>query len=169
MPGLGDLDVRILRELMEDGRIPITRLAERVGAPRTTVASRLARMEEAGLVEGYRAVVSAERLGYRITAFVLVKVRRTRPVGGRSNQELLAERIVEMTSSDRRLPWVEEAHIITGEYDLLLKVRASELDQLTRFLISFMATHEDVVQTHTLLSLERVHEDHSPRLPSRKD
>jgi len=161
---LDELDIRILAELLKNGRIPLTKLAKKLRVPRTTVNSRLCKLEELGLIRRYRAEIAVEKLGYRLTAFVLVKVRRTKPIDGMSNQEVLARRLVEQTMSSPHLPWVEEAHIITGEYDLLLKVRASELDQLTRFLIAYMATHDDVVQTHTLIALETIHEDHSPPL-----
>lgn len=161
---LDELDLRILSELSRDGRVPLSRLAQRLRVPRTTVNFRLLRLREEGIVGGFRAEIPPEKLGYRLVAFVLVKVRRTRPIDGMSNQEVLARSLVRQTAEDPSLPWVEEAHIITGEYDLLLKVRARELDQLTRFLIAHMATHDDVVQTHTLLALETVHEDHTPPL-----
>jgi DNA-binding Lrp family transcriptional regulator len=95
---------------------------------------------------------------------VLVKVKRGGLRGDKSNQEALAERIVSECASRKGLPWVEEAHIITGEYDLLLKVWAREWEELTNFLIKYMPEHSDVVQTHTMLVLKAVHQDRNPPL-----
>jgi DNA-binding Lrp family transcriptional regulator len=159
---LDELDRAILCALALNARAPLSEIARRLNAARTTVSERLEKLEREGVIKGYRVEVDFGKLGYRYLAFVLVKVRRGGLRGDKSNQEALAERIVSDCLTREGLPWVEEAHIITGEYDLLLKVRAREWEELTNFLIRYMPEQQDVVQTHTMLVLKAVHEDHSP-------
>ena len=153
---MDELDLAILRELQRDGRISVAEIARAVGKPRTTVAARLEKLVREGVVRGFRPLLDHAKLGYPLTAFVLMKVRRTRPVSGKSNQLVLVEKLLE-----ERLPgiWIEEAHIITGQYDVLLKLRAKSMDDLTRFLIVHLASHPDVVHTETCMALVTVGED----------
>lgn len=161
---LDELDKALLRELTANARVPLAEVARRLGAARTTLAERLEKLERGGYIRGYSAQLDPRKLGYRFVAFILVKARRGGLRGEKSNQELLAEKIVEDCNSSDGMPWVEEAHIITGEYDLLLKVRVREWEELTSFLIRYMPRHPDVVQTHTMLVLKTVHEGVSPPL-----
>ncbi len=61
---LDELDIRILAELLKNGRIPLTKLAKKLRVPRTTVNSRLCKLEELGLIRRYRAEIAVEKLGY---------------------------------------------------------------------------------------------------------
>ena len=162
------LDVRILELLQAEGRLALAELARRVRAPRTTVVERVEKLRERGVIRGFRAVVDPNKLGYKYLAFVLVKARRGGVIGERSNQELLADEIVKDCNGDEALPWVEEAHIITGEYDLLLKIWATEWEQLTNFLIRYMPRHRDVSDTHTILVLKTTHTSPGVKLPKKE-
>lgn len=153
---MDDLDLAILRELQANARASVAEIAKAVGKPRTTVASRLERLVESGVVRGFRAIVDFKKLGYSLTAFVLLKVKRSRPVAGKSNQLVLAEKLIESSPFDG--VWVEEAHIITGQYDILLKLRAKRVEDLTKFLIVHLASFGDVVHTETCMALVTVGE-----------
>ncbi len=166
---MDELDFKILRELSRDGRIPIKTLADRLGVPRTTVALRIRKLKETGIIEGFFAEISYKKLGYVITSFVLIQVKRGRPMNGRSNQEVLAENLVNELSKKEGLPWIEEAHIITGDFDLLLKVRAKSMEELTKFLINELAKYPDVERTHTMIVLETPHEGRIPAERLRSD
>lgn len=165
---MDELDIKILELLQVEGRLALAELARRVNAPRTTVTERVERLRERGIVRGFRAVVDPSKLGYRYLGFVLVKARRGGVMGERSNQELLAEEIVNDCNNDESLPWIEEAHIITGEYDLLLKIWAVEWEQLTNFLIRYMPRHRDVSDTHTILVLKTTHVSNKVKLPKKE-
>lgn len=161
---LDELDVALLNSLLLNARAPLSDIAKRLGVARTTLSERLERLERSGIVKGYHAELDLRRIGFKYTAFVLVKVKRVGIRGEKSNQELLAERIVRDCREREGLPWVEEAHIITGEYDLLLKVWAREWEELTNFLIRYMPEHGDIIQTHTILVLKSVQDDVRPPL-----
>ncbi len=151
---MDELDVSILDELVRDGRITVSELSKKLGVPRTTLDSRIRRLMESGLIKGFTALLDHRRIGYQITAFVLVQIRRRKPEQDRSNQEIFIEDIGRESGRRSDLPWVEEAHIITGDYDVLLKVRARDMDELTRFLITELARHPDVERTHTIMVLK---------------
>lgn len=164
MPVLDDLDRALLSLLLANARSPLSKVARRLGVARTTLSERLERLERSGIIRGYSVDLDLGKLGYRYTAFVLVKVRRVSLRGEKSNQELLAEKIISDCRARKDLPWVEEAHIITGDYDILLKVRVRDVEELASFLIRYMPEHADVVQTHTILVLKTVGEDRRPPL-----
>lgn len=151
---MDELDKLILHELQRDGRASISDIAKRLKRPRTTIGERITRLEREGVIKGYKAIIDPSKLGYRFLAFVMLKVRRGATLEGRSNQEALAQRILADTRKARDLPYVEEAHIVTGAYDIILKVWATKWEELTHFLIRYLASIGDVVSSETFLVLE---------------
>ncbi len=114
--------------MVNDGRVPFAELGRRVNLSAPAVAERVRRLEQAGVITGYRAQVDPRRLGYALTAIVRVK-----PVGGqlRGIQELAA-----------RIPEVGECHRITGEDCFYLKVHLRSIDDLSELLDRFLVYGE---------------------------
>ncbi|MFB6470752.1 MAG: Lrp/AsnC family transcriptional regulator [Vulcanisaeta sp. AZ3] len=162
---IDELDKEIMREMQRDGRLQVSKLAEVLNRPRTTIATRLARLESDGIITSYRAVIDPLKVGFNMLAFVLISVRRSAPSGGKSAQVLLTERIIKDCDEDPKLPWIEEAYVVTGRYDILLKVWAKDLKQLSYFLINYLPTHPDIAQTETMLILELVSDWRDRLLP----
>ncbi len=69
-------DTRILRALQDDGRLTVVELAEAVGLSQTPCARRIRALEQAGVIEGYAAIVNPARLGLKVQAFVQVKLQQ---------------------------------------------------------------------------------------------
>ena len=107
---------RLLAALREDARLPFAELGRRVGLSAPAVADRLRRIEEEGLVRGYRPVVDAARLGYPLTAFVRLH-------SGPAEDEAV-EALV------RGMPEVLECHRVTGEESYLVKLVAASVAHL---------------------------------------
>lgn len=109
-------DWRILAALQRDGRASFADLARAVAMSPSAVAERVRRLEETGVISGYRAVVSAERVGLTILAFVRLRY----PTGnyGPLNRMLDA------------VPEILEAHHVTGEDCFMLKVAARSMRHL---------------------------------------
>ncbi|MCC6029983.1 MAG: Lrp/AsnC family transcriptional regulator [Candidatus Korarchaeum sp.] len=156
------LDISILSELVKDGRITVSDLAKKLGVPRTTLDSRMRKLIESGIIKRFTAILDYKKIGYQITAFVLVQIKRRKPEQGKSNQEIFIEDVARESEERGDLPWIEEAHIITGDYDVLLKVRARDMDELTRFLITELARHPDVERTHTIMVLKSPYSSPDP-------
>ena len=113
---LDDIGRQILRALQEDARISFSELGRRVGLSSPAVAERVRRMEEGCIIQGYRALVSYERLGFPITAFIRVST----PASRMHEADLIAEKI----------PEVLECHHLTGTDCLILKVVVSSVGHL---------------------------------------
>ena len=115
-------DRRILRALQRDGRMAITALAEAVGLSATPCQRRLKRLEEAGVIAGYAARVSAAAVGLPLQAFVQVALE--------SHSEEVAERF--HTALAAR-PEVIAAYTMSGEMDYLLHVLAPDMEAFGDF------------------------------------
>jgi len=153
------LDMKILTILQERGRISITELAQMLKKPRSTIRERVLKLERSGYIKGYRAVVNPEKLGYKYLAFVMLKVRRRVTTSGISNQEEVARKVLIDAAKNPSLPFVEEAYIITGAYDIILKVWAKRWGDLTSFLINYLASFEDIISSETFLVLKAISEN----------
>ena len=150
---LDQLDLAILSILQTNCKATVTELAKLLGKPRTTIASRLEKLLNSGVIQSFRAILDYKRLGFSLTAFIFLTVRR----GEASNQVMLAEQIVESCKKNPSL-WIEEVNIITGRYDIMMKIRVKSLEELTHFLIDFLPRFRDVERSETFLVLQTVEE-----------
>ncbi|MFI5839974.1 Lrp/AsnC family transcriptional regulator [Catenuloplanes sp. NPDC051500] len=115
-PELDQTDWRILDALQQDGRMSFAELARTVAMSASAVTERVRRLEEVGVISGYRAVVAPERVGLGIMAFVRLRY----PTGNyRPFHELVG-----------RTPEIMEAHHVTGEDCFVLKVLAGSMRHL---------------------------------------
>jgi len=114
---LDEVNVGLLRALLADPRLAIAELARRVELSGPAVADRLQRLEAAGVIAGYRLDVSPAALGRPLGAYV-----RIRPGPNQVGA------IIELAE---RTPQVVECHRVTGDENVLLKVQAADMDELT--------------------------------------
>jgi Lrp/AsnC family transcriptional regulator, leucine-responsive regulatory protein len=129
-------NVQILALLSRNPRTSVSQLARSVGMSAPATRERIQRMEEAGVIRGYRLEIDPAALGYPIAAFI-----RVRPMPGK------LPRIAELAVS---LPQVVECHRITGEDCFILKVGLDSLDNLDVILDQFLAygqTTTSIVQS----------------------
>ena len=117
-------NVELLRLLSDDPRMGVSELARRVGMSAPAVRERLARLEEAKVVTGYRLVIDPAALGYPICAFV-----RVRPSPGQ---------LTKVAELAKATPQVVECHRVTGEDCFILKVYLAALDDLDEVLDRFL-------------------------------
>jgi Lrp/AsnC family transcriptional regulator, leucine-responsive regulatory protein len=122
--GLDALDYAILRSLQDDGRASIAALGRKINLSAPSVAERLRRLRESGVITGFRAEVDPKALGYPIAAFV-----RIRP----TTRQL--HRIPELA---REVPEVVECHRVTGEDCFVLKLHLRSMDDLEATLDRFV-------------------------------
>jgi Lrp/AsnC family leucine-responsive transcriptional regulator len=136
MPVIDQVNVRILEQLVADPRISMSELARRVSMSAPAVTERVQRLEEAGVIAGYRLELDAGALGLPMAAYV-----RIRPAPGQ------LRRVAEVA---RETPEVSECHRITGEDCFLVKVHVRGVDHLEEVLDRFLAyaqTTTSIVQS----------------------
>ncbi|MGZ3218240.1 Lrp/AsnC family transcriptional regulator [Paracoccus sp. T5] len=136
---------RILAELTANARIPVTELARKVGLSKTPVALRIRQLEEAGLITGYRAILSPVRLGLTHVTYVEVRMTDTR-------QKALEA----FNAAVRTIPEVEECYMIAGGFDYLLKVRSRDMADYRRIMAEKISSLPHVNATSSYVAMEAV-------------
>ena len=144
---LDKFDRKLLSLLQEDARLTNSDLSERVNLSPSQCSRRRQRLEEEGLIRGYRAVLDRERLGFSLVNIVSVTLATHNRDNARRFAELLA-----------RLPEVQEAHALTGEMDYILKVVTPDLKSLSEFVNGVLLPHESVQHVKTAIVLETLKE-----------
>ena len=136
---LDEIDLRILRDLQENGKITNVELARRVGISAPPCLRRVRALEEAGFITGYHAEVEPAKLGYNVTVFAQVGL------DSQSESELSAfEELV------RSWPEVRDCHMLAGEADFILRIVALHQDC---FNFSMKICHSDMTSDDKLLKL----------------
>ncbi|HOB15326.1 MAG TPA: Lrp/AsnC family transcriptional regulator [Novosphingobium sp.] len=144
---MDSLDRKILEVLRSDGRISMTDLAARVGLSKTPCQVRLKRLIASGVITGFRAVLDSARLGLDHVAFAEVKLSDTREAA-----------LEEFNAAVRRIPEVEECHMIAAGFDYLLKVRTADIRKYRAVLGERISSLPHVASTSTFVAMETVKE-----------
>lgn len=142
---LDDTDRRILRALVANARMSISELARRVSLSKTPVAARIRQMEEAGLITGYRAMLSPIKLGLAHVTYVEVKLSDTRETALRAFNQAV-----------RAVPEVEECYMIAGGFDYLLKIRSHDIFDYRRIMGEVISALPYVNATSSYVAMEAV-------------
>lgn len=144
---LDTFDRKILALLQEDARLTNNDLSGRVNLSASQCSRRRQKLEDEGLIRGYKAVLDRDRLGFSLVNVITV----TLATHNRDN----ARRFADLLS---RLPEVQEAHALTGEMDYILKVVTPDLKTLSRFVNDVLLPHESVQHVKTAIVLETLKE-----------
>jgi len=110
-------DIRLLNELQQDGRRSVVDLAETVGLSHTPCARRLRQLEQAGIIQGYTAIVDPARLGLSVQAFIQVRLERHTD-----------ENVEQFHRALESLEEVVGCFATTGAHDFMLQVVAADLE-----------------------------------------
>ena len=140
---IDDNDRKILNIIQQDGRIASAEIARQVGLAPSAVHERLKKLEERGVVRGYNACIDPKKVGFGLIAFVFVRTNEC----GDGTDELLAT-----------IPEVLEVHDVAGEDSYLLKVRASDPEDLALLLREKLKAIPSVISTRTTVVLQTVKE-----------
>jgi DNA-binding Lrp family transcriptional regulator len=135
---LDDKDRKILRELRRDAKQTTKAIAEATGVPRTTVHDRICKMEDRGVIHQYTVVPDYNELGQSTAAFVFA----TYDGSDEADQGEVARKVADMDG-------VHEVHIISGDWDLLAKVRGASVDEIGDLVIEQLRELGGVGRTQT--------------------
>jgi len=140
-------DDRILRELVRDGRMSVVEIADRLDLPRATVQERLKKMVESGVIRRFAAIPDYAKTGKQVMAYVFVTFGSEWGL----SQRKLAEEI-------SRIPGVHEVSVISGEWDMLLKVRASSVEEIGRLVVDRLRATKGIAKTETCVAFQTIKE-----------
>jgi DNA-binding Lrp family transcriptional regulator len=139
-------DVKILRIVQENCRLTARQISDRTGLPVTTVFAKIKRAERLGLVKGYTAILDATKLGASTTAFIFASFAY------KNEEKATSQRKVAKEIGD--FPEVQEVHIISGEWDILIKVKVRDVDSVGKFVVDKLRLVSGIEKTLTCLVFE---------------
>lgn len=142
MDTVDEADRSILGHLRRNGRASVTELATATGLSASACSRRLRRLEDSGVIRGYRAVIDPAVDGRSLTAFVAVRLVRHQ-----------REHIQEFQQSAREVPEISECHHVTGTFDYLLRVEVQDLPAYERLHADRLAALHNVGQLVTYISM----------------
>jgi Lrp/AsnC family leucine-responsive transcriptional regulator len=145
--GLDKLDRHILRILQQEGRISMKDLGERVGLSVTPCIERVKRMERDGVITGYYAKVDAAALGARLLVFVEITL----------NQKS-ASAFEQFRREVLRIPEVQECHLVSGDFDYLIKARIHEMAEYRKLLGDMLLQLPGAAQSKSYVVMEEIKE-----------
>lgn len=145
---IDDKDRELIGVLRENSRLKTKDISKRVKMPRTTIHHRMKRMEEEKIIRKYTVIPDYSKIGAPVTAFILVSFLPTMD----AKQREVAEKI-------SHLEGVYEVHLISGEWDILLKVRSSSMEKVGELVIDHLREIQGVGKTVTCGCFSTVKEE----------
>jgi Lrp/AsnC family leucine-responsive transcriptional regulator len=110
---MDSLDMQIIKNIEKEGRISHEELSKRLNLSRPAIHNRVTKLEEQGIISGYKATINWVKLGYTTYAMISLRVRTT-------NYDVLLEQLKNLEIPSLV---IEECHIVTGTWCILMKVR----------------------------------------------
>jgi Lrp/AsnC family leucine-responsive transcriptional regulator len=146
---LDKLDKAILRLLQKNGRETYDVVGEQVGLSSSAVLRRVKRLEEAGVIDRYVALVKPEAVGFGLTAYLNVRLEKHTESHKRNPMDYFR-------ASVQAWPEVVECAALTGEMDYLLRVVVQDMAHYSRFIMDTLLKHPSVQDCKTSFVLDRV-------------
>lgn len=144
---LDRIDRNILRLLQGDGRMSVTDLAERVGLSVTPCSERVKRLERDGFILGYHARLNPQALGQSLLVFVEIRLSaKSGPIFEEFRREV------------RKLPYVLECHLVSGEFDYLIKARIPGMEAYRKLLGDMLLALPGARDSRSYIVMEEIKE-----------
>jgi len=148
---LDSTDIRIIEALTADGRASVEVVAERIGLSPTPTRRRIRRLENEGIITGYRAEIDAARAGLEIRVHVLVKLQ--------TRDRATIERFEAIVNDT---PEIQSCDLVTGQYDYFLLIHLSSMSDYHRYLRQFLDNNCGVGSIESYVAFGNI--KRSPRL-----
>lgn len=138
---IDNTDLKILEILRDDAKKPFTEVARRVNVSQGTVHVRMAKLEEAGIVEKTTLKLNYAKLGYDITAFIGIFLEKS----------ALYDKVV---AKLKEIQEITSIHYTTGNYSMFVKIHCRDTNHLKEVLHDKMQQVDGIERTETMISLE---------------
>ncbi len=147
MQNFDRIDRKILVELQKDGRVSMTELAQRIGLSATPCTERVRRLERDQIITGYHAHLNPQALGKSLLVFIEIKLSaRSGEVFERVRKELTT------------IPEVMECHLVSGDFDYLIKARIGEMSEYRRLLGDLLTQLPSAAESRSYVVMEELKE-----------
>ncbi len=156
---LDRIDKRLLELLQKDGKLSNQELAERVNLSPSPCLRRVRRLEEAGVIRQYVALLEPSKLGLGLLAYATVRLEK-------HGDSVLRSPVDSFREAVESWPEVIACYAMTGEMDYLLRVEARDLEHYSRFVMDHLLRHPAVVDVKSSFALERIKDTTALPLPS---
>ena len=145
MHDLSKVDRRILALLQQDGRLSVAEIGRRVGLTPSPCADRIKRLESMGVIKGYQAKLSPEALDAGLVVFVQVRLQRT-----------AGDAFETFTEAIELIPEVEGCHLVSGDFDFLIKARVKDMSHYKTLLAGSLLQLPNVQESKSYPVMETV-------------
>ena len=155
---LDKTDRKILEILQSDGRLSNQDVAEKVSLSPSPCLRRIKRLEEAGVIRQYVALLDPDKLGLGLLAYVNVRLEKHSEGGAISQRIPATSPRFDFAQSVATWPEVVACYAMTGEMDFLLRVHVEDMDHFSRFMMSTLLRHPAVLDVKSSFALQRIKE-----------
>ncbi len=142
MKKIDQIDAQLLEFLQKDGRITIKELAQKLGMSTTPIFERVKKLEKAGIIDHYAAVLNADKLGKKLYAFAHISLK-----------DHSKELVKQFTEQIITIPQVLECHYVTGDSDFILKILLNDMEKYREFMMDQLFDMSNIAKVESFLSL----------------
>ncbi|WP_114418500.1 leucine-responsive transcriptional regulator Lrp [Marinospirillum perlucidum] len=151
---LDKIDLKILQALQDNARISYVDLANKVGLSTTPCLERVKRLERKGVIKGYKAILNPKYLRANLLVFVEISLETQSPAVFDEFRRAVAQ-----------LPQIQECHLVSGQFDYILKCRIPEMSAYRQLLGDVVLTLPGVKESKSYVVMEEVKEDTAIYVP----
>ncbi|MGS2744076.1 Lrp/AsnC ligand binding domain-containing protein [Halomonas sp. LS-001] len=151
---LDRIDLKILRSLQDNARISYVDIAAEVGLSTTPCLERVKRLERSGIIRGYQALLDPQALKANLLVFVEISLETQSPAV-----------FDEFRRSVEKLPQIQECHLVSGQFDYILKCRIPEMSAYRQLLGDVVLTLPGVKESKSYVVMEEVKESFNLHIP----
>jgi len=159
-PELDEKDLAILTLLQKNCRMTAREIARKINSPITTVFAKMRRMEQQEIIKEYKAILDSKKLNFGTTAFILASFSY------RNGETPLSQRVI--AEQIAKFPEVQDVHIISGDWDILIKIKEESVDAVGNFVIDKLRTVKGIEKTLTCMVFDTQKETTELTLPLNK-
>jgi len=159
-PELDEKDLAILTLLQKNCKMTAREIARKIDSPITTVFAKMRRMEQQEVIKEYKAILDSKKLNFGTTAFILASFSY------RNGETPLSQRVI--AEQIAKFPEVQDVHIISGDWDILIKIKEESVDAVGNFVIDKLRTVKGIEKTLTCMVFDTQKETTELTLPLNK-
>lgn len=149
MKKIDDIDSKILILLQENGRITVKELAQQLNLSTTPTFERVKKLEKAGIIDHYSAILNTDKLGKTLYAFAHISLK-----------DHSKELVKAFTDRITTIPQVQECHYVTGDSDFILKILLNDMESYREFMMNQLFDMSNIAKVESFLSLSVLKKSH---------